>query len=61
MNYHPHFDPHLIGERNEGLLREVSTCRLEKWLRKDHELRGSRLATLTKRGKLLVGGARLAQ
>ena len=61
MSYFPHFDSHLIGERNEGLLREVSTCRLEKRLRKDHELRGSRLATLTKRGKLLVGGARLAQ
>jgi hypothetical protein len=33
MNYYPDFDPYFVRERNEGLLREVSTFRLEKLLR----------------------------
>jgi hypothetical protein len=35
------FDPCLIWERNEGLLRKVSTLRLEKWPRKTRQPRSS--------------------
>jgi hypothetical protein len=31
MNYYADFDPYLIRERNEGLMQEMSTWRLEKW------------------------------
>ena len=37
MNPYMDFDPHLIRERNEGLLREVSTLRLEEHLRENRQ------------------------
>jgi len=38
---HMDFDPCLIRERNEGLLRNVSTLRHEKWLRETRQQRSS--------------------
>ena len=46
---HADFDPYLIRERNEGLRREVSTLRLEKRLREDHQPRSSRVIALARR------------
>jgi hypothetical protein len=51
MNYID-FNPCLIRERNEGLLREVSTLRLQKRLRENRQPRSSRLVTLAQRGAL---------
>ena len=60
MNHYMDFDPHLIRERNEQTRREVNALRLEGRLRKAHDPRGLRLAALVKRGRLLIGGVRLA-
>jgi hypothetical protein len=64
MDYQMHFDPYMrehLKQRDEDLLREVEALRLEERLRKNRKvLRGSRLAALVKRGRLLVGKARLA-
>jgi len=64
MNYQMHFGPYMrehLKQRDEDLLREVEALRLEERLRKNRKvLRGSRLAALVKRGRLLVGKARLA-
>jgi hypothetical protein len=61
MNHYMDFDPHLIRERNVGLLREVSTLRLEKRLRKERNACLSRVSVLVKQGRgLLIGEARLA-
>ncbi len=57
---HMDFDPHVVRERNEQMQREVNSLRLEGWLRKERDPRGSWLSDLIKRGRLLVGGARLA-
>jgi hypothetical protein len=43
MYHHMEFDPYLIGERNQQLLREVQALRLEKRLRKNHKVCGSQL------------------
>jgi hypothetical protein len=48
MNYYADFDPYLIKERNEGLLREASTWRLEKRLRRSRGRRGSRLGAIAR-------------
>jgi hypothetical protein len=46
------FNPCLIRERNEGLLREVSTLRLQKRLRENRQRGSSRLVALAQRGAL---------
>lgn len=46
---HADFNPYMIRERNEGLRREVSTLRLEKRLRENHEPRSPRLIALARR------------
>ena len=43
MNYMD-FDPYLIRQRNEELLREVHSLRLKEQLRTNREPRGSSLA-----------------
>jgi hypothetical protein len=60
MNHYMDFDPHVIRERNEQMRREVNSLRLEERLRMERTQRGSRLSGLVKRGRLLIGGARLA-
>ena len=60
MNHYMDFDPYLIRERNEKMRREVDSLRLEERLRKERNPRSSRVATLIKRGRLLIGGPRLA-
>jgi hypothetical protein len=50
MNYMD-FNPSLIRERNEGLLREVSTLRLQKRLQENRQPRASRLVAFTLRLK----------
>jgi hypothetical protein len=53
MNHYMDFDPYLIRERNEELLREVRTHRLEKRLRKEcGEPSGWRLVTLARTATL---------
>jgi hypothetical protein len=52
MNYYVDLDPYLLRERNEGLLREVSTLRLEKSLWEDSEPSVPRLATLARTATL---------
>ncbi|MDQ4126415.1 MAG: hypothetical protein M3151_00410 [Actinomycetota bacterium] len=61
MNHYMDFDLHLIRERNEQMRKEVNSLRLEERLRKERNPRSSRVATLIKRGRLLIGGARLAE
>ena len=51
MYHHMEFDPYLIRERNQLLLSEVQALRLEKRLRKNHKVRGSRLAGFAHRLK----------
>ena len=51
MYHYMEFDPYLIRERNEGLLREVQTLWLEKRLRKNHKSYGSRLVAFALRLK----------
>ena len=58
MNHYMDFDPYVIKERNEQMNKEVNSLRLEKRLRKTRNPRVSRLASLIKRGKLLIGGVR---
>jgi len=48
MNHYMDLDPYLIRERNEGLLREVQTLRLETRLRKEREPNGWRLVFLAR-------------
>ena len=52
MNHYSDFDPYLIRERNEGLLREVSTLRLEKRLRKERREGAMRLVAFASRSTL---------
>ncbi len=62
MNNYINFEPYLIiKERNERTRSEVQALRLGERLPKNRKPRSSRLATLIKRGRLLIGGARLAQ
>ena len=49
MNYMD-FDPYVIRERNEGLLREVSTLRFEERLREDRQSSASGFVALARRG-----------
>jgi hypothetical protein len=53
VNYFADFDWYVIGERNEGIRREVRTLRLERRLRENGELRpGARLAAFVTRSTL---------
>ena len=53
MNYFADFDRYVIGERNEGLGREMRTLRLKRRLRKNSEEQpGLRLASLVSKSTL---------
>ena len=53
MNYFADFDRYVIGERNEGLRREMRTLRLRRRLRKNGEEQpGLRLASFVSEGTL---------
>jgi hypothetical protein len=54
MNYYADFDPYLIRERNEWLLREVRTLRLEKRLRKNRRGGALRLVSVASKSTLPV-------
>jgi hypothetical protein len=54
MIRYPHFDPCLVGQRNEEIEREVRALRLEARLREHSVSRGSRLVAFAKRGVLLL-------
>jgi hypothetical protein len=61
MNHYMDFDPYFIRERNERLLREVSTHRLQKRLREQHGPSGSRFGTFVRTATLpLLRGLGLA-
>ena len=61
MNYHMDFDPYVIKERNERMLREVDSLRLQQRLRKDRGSSGSRFVVLARRWVMpLVRAAHLA-
>jgi len=51
MYHYMEFDPYLIRERKQQIFKEVQALRLEKRLRKNHEVRGSRLVTFALRLK----------
>ena len=53
MNY-LNFDPYLVHQRNEEVLREVRSLRLEKQLRGNAGTRGLRLIGLIKGSALLL-------
>jgi hypothetical protein len=62
MNHFINMDPYVIGEHNRQIYTEVNSMRLQEQLRKNRKVRRfSRLFALVKRGRLLVGKARLAQ
>ena len=53
MNYFADFDRYVIGERNEGLRREMRTLCLRRRLRKNGEEQpGLRLASFVSKGTL---------
>ena len=55
------FDPYTIRERNEQMLREVNSLRLEERLRENRGSSGSRFVALTRKGVMpLLRAARLA-
>lgn len=51
MYHYMEFEPYLIRERNRQILGEVQALRLEKRLRKNHKVRGSRWAAFADRLK----------
>ena len=53
MMHYMGFDPHTIGERNEGTRREVQTLRLESNLRKGSSS-GPLISALAQRAVTLV-------
>ena len=60
MNHYMDFDPYLIRERNEQMIREVNSLRLEERLREAHGSKDARFVALTRRGVIpLLRGARL--
>ena len=61
MSHYMDFDPYVIRERNEQMLREVNSLRLEGRLREAHGSSGARLVALARRGVIpLMRAARLA-
>ena len=62
MNHYIDFNPDLIWEHNQQIHTEVNSLRLQEQQRKNRKVRSSsRLFALVKRGRLIVGKARLAQ
>jgi hypothetical protein len=61
MSHYMSFDPYLIRERNEQIRDEVNSLRLNKQLRKRHNLYGLRITALGEWGRLLIGRAKLTQ
>lgn len=61
MSHHVEFDPYLIRERNERIRDEINSLRLEKQLRKRHNLHVLRIAALGEWGRILIGRAKLTQ
>ena len=61
MSHYVEFDPYLIRERNEQIRDEINSLRLEKQLRKRHNLHGLRIAALGEWGRILIGRAKLTQ
>ena len=60
MNYMD-FNPDLVRERNQQMLREVDSVRLKKRLRKDRTSSGSRFLALARRSAPpLLRGAELS-
>ena len=53
MSHYMDFDPHYIRERNEQMLREASTVRLERRLRKNCGGQASRFIALVRGTTLL--------
>jgi hypothetical protein len=60
MNY-TDFDPYMIKERNEQMLREVKALQLGKQLRKNREPRSTRVFAFARRGALLLQRVRVAR
>lgn len=52
MSYYEDLNPYLNRDRNERVLREVGTCRLEDQLRRSRGRRGSRLGALARTAML---------
>ena len=50
MNHYMDFDPYLTRQRNQEMLREVRSLRLEEQLRKGRGSRGLWFVALTRRG-----------
>ena len=62
MNHFIDFAPYVMEEHEQQIHTEVNAVRLQGQLRKNHKLRrSSQLFALVKRGRLLVGKARLAE
>ena len=62
MNHFINFYRYVIEEHDQQLHTEVNAVRLQGQLRKNRRLRrSSQLLALVKRGRLIVGKARLAQ
>ena len=60
MNHYMDLDPYLIRERNEQMLREVNSLRLEEQLGEAHGSKGARFVALARRGVIpLLRGAGL--
>ena len=61
MSHYMDFDPYVIRERNEQMLREVNSLRLQERLREERGSSGSRLSALARRGVMpLLRAAHLA-
>ncbi len=50
MNHCMDFDPYVIRERNQQMLREINSLRLEERLRDNGGSSGSRFSSLAHRG-----------
>ncbi len=63
MNHYMDFDPYVIRERNERMLREVDSLRLRKQLREARgSSSGSRFGALARKGVMpLLRAAHLAR
>ncbi len=61
MNHYMDFDPYVIRERNQQVLREINSLRLEERLRDNGGSSGSRFFALAGRGLMpLLRRVRLA-
>ncbi len=62
MNYYTDFDPYVIRERNQQMLREINSLRLEERLRDNGGSGGSRFSSFAHRGLMpLLRRVRLAR